>query len=42
MDKVYGYKGRNGTDYYLYFLKKKVLLHAVLRQRPAPIITNND
>jgi hypothetical protein len=40
-DKVYGDKGRNGTDYAFFFLKKKVLLPAVVRQRPAPIMTNN-
>jgi hypothetical protein len=40
-DKVYGDKGHNGTDYALFSLKKKVLLPAVVRQRPAPIMTNN-
>jgi hypothetical protein len=40
-DKVYGDKGRNGTYYTFFFLKKKVLMPAVVHQRPAPIMTNN-
>jgi hypothetical protein len=41
MDKVYGKKCRNGTDYAFFFIKNKVLSPAVVRQRPAPIIKNN-
>jgi hypothetical protein len=41
IDKVYGDKGRNSTAYTFFFLKKKVVLPAVVRQRPAPIMTNN-
>jgi hypothetical protein len=40
-DKVYGDKGSNGTDYAFFSLNNKVLLPAVVRQRPAPIMTNN-
>jgi hypothetical protein len=39
--KVYGDKGRNGTDYAFLYLKKKVLLPAVVHQRPVSIMTNN-
>jgi hypothetical protein len=40
-DKVYEENGGKCTYYTLFFLKKKVLLPVVVRQRPAPIMTNS-
>jgi hypothetical protein len=39
--KVYGGKGKKGTYYAFFYLKKKVLLPVVVRQRPSTIMTNN-
>jgi hypothetical protein len=40
-DRVYGGKGRKGTECAFFFLEKKMMLPVVVRQRPAPIMTNN-